>query len=244
MARFQGVRSLNRALRDLSGNDGDIEEFSCITHSTGGPVVRYWVDRYYGARELESCPLQHLVMLAPASHGAALAVLGKKRVSRIKSWFSAVKPGQRVLDWLSLGSEGQWILNQNFLSYDSARKGFYPFGLTGQGIDNRFYDFLNSYLVEPGSDGVVRVAGANMNFRYIALVQSRDVLRSSPLTFSLYPTPMQPTATKTVPLGVFGNLSHSGNQMGIMRSVNGAADLLGLNRAHICVRNLTYVPAY
>ena len=213
------ARALNRALRDLPGNDGEIEEFSCITHSTGGPVVRYWVDRYYGARELESCPLQHLVMLAPANHGAALAVLGKERVSRIKSWFSGVEPGQRVLDWLSLGSEGQWSLNQNFLSYDSARKGFYPFVLTGQGIDNRFYDFLNSYLVEPGSDGVVRVAGTNMNFRYIALAQSRDVLRKSPLTFSLYPTPMQPTAPKTVPLGVFGNLSHSGKQMGIMRSV-------------------------
>ncbi len=108
------ARALNRALRDLPGNDGEIEEFSCITHSTGGPVVRYWVDRYYGTRELESCPLQHLVMLAPANHGAALAVLGKERVSRIKSWFSGVEPGQRVLDWLSLGSEGQWSLNHNF----------------------------------------------------------------------------------------------------------------------------------
>ena len=213
------ARAFNRALRDLPGNNGEIGEFSCITHSTGGPVVRYWVDRYYGARKLESCPLQHLVMLAPANHGAALAVLGKERVSRIKSWFSGVEPGQRVLDWLSLGSEGQWILNQNFLSYESAHKGFYPFVLTGQGIDNRFYDFLNSYLVEPGSDGVVRVAGANMNYRYIALVQSLDVVRKSPLTFSLYPTLMPPTAPKTVPLGVFGNLSHSGKQMGIMRSV-------------------------
>ena len=91
-------------------------------------------------------------MLGPANHGSALAVLGKEYVGRIQSWFSGVEPGQRVLDWLSLGSEGQWILNQNFLSYDSARKGFYPFVLTGQGIDNKFYDFLNSYLVEPGSD--------------------------------------------------------------------------------------------
>ena len=149
------ARALNRALRDLPGNDAEIQQFSCITHSTGGPVVRHWVDRYYGARELESCPLKHLVMLAPANHGSALAVLGKERVGRMKSWFSGVEPGQRVLDWLSLGSEGQWILNQNFLSYNSARKSFYPFVLTGQGIDNKFYDFLNSYLVEPGSDGVV-----------------------------------------------------------------------------------------
>ena len=213
------ARALNRALRDLPENDAEIQEFSCITHSTGGPVVRHWVDRYYGARNLESCPLKHLVMLAPANHGSALAVLGKERVGRIQSWFSGVEPGQRVLDWLSLGSEGQWNLSQNFLSYDSARKGFYPFVLTGQGIDNKFYDFLNTYLVEPGSDGVVRVAGANMNCRYIALVQSRDVVRKSPLTFSLDPTPKRPKAPKTVPLGVFRNLSHSGKQMGIMRSV-------------------------
>ena len=213
------ARAFNRSLRDLPGNNGEIGEFSCITHSTGGPVVRYWVDRYYGARKLESCPLQHLVMLAPANHGAALAVLGKERVSRIKSWSSGVEPGQRVLDWLSLGSEEQWILNQNFLSYESAHKGFYPFVLTGQGIDNRFYDFLNSYPVEPGSDGVVRVAGANMNYRYMALVLRLDVVRKSPLTSSLYHTLMPPTAPKTVPLGVFGNMSHSGKQMGIMRSV-------------------------
>ena len=198
------ARALSRALRDLPDNDGEIQEFSCITHSTGGPLVRHWVDRYYGARNLESCPLKHLVMLAPANHGSALAVLGKERIGRMKSWFSGVEPGQRVLDWLSLGSEGQWDLNQSYLSYDSASKGFYPFVLTGQGIDNKFYDFLNGYLVEPGSDGVVRVAGANMNFRYIALKQSHDVIRKSPLTFSLYPTPKRPKTPRPVPLGVFG----------------------------------------
>jgi hypothetical protein len=43
--------------------------------------------------------------------------------------------------------------------------------LSGQGIDTKFYDFLNSYLVEPGSDGVVRICGANLNYRYLALEQ-------------------------------------------------------------------------
>jgi hypothetical protein len=35
------ARGLDRALRDLPDNDGAIPEFSCITHSTGGPVVRH-----------------------------------------------------------------------------------------------------------------------------------------------------------------------------------------------------------
>ena len=214
------ARGLDCALRDLPGNDGAIQEFSCVTHSTGGPVVRHWVDRYYGASDLQSCPLKHLVMLAQANQGSSLAALGKKRVGRIKSWFSGVEPGQRVLDWLSLGSEGQWTLNQRSLAYDSARKGFYPFVLTGQGIDDKFYDFLNSYLVEPGSDGVVRVAGANMNCRFIALTQTRDVVRTSPKTFALEPTSKTPVKIpKAIPRGVFNSYSHSGKKMGIMRSV-------------------------
>ena len=53
------ARALNRALRDLPDNDAEIQEFSCITHSTGGPVVRHWVDRYYGARKLESRIRRH-----------------------------------------------------------------------------------------------------------------------------------------------------------------------------------------
>jgi hypothetical protein len=217
------ARGLDRALRDLPDNDGAIPEFSCITHSTGGPVVRHWVERYYGASDLRSCPLRHLVMLAPANHGSALAVLGKRRVGRIKSWFAGVEPGQRVLDWLSLGSEGQWTLNQRSLAYDSARRGFFPFVLAGQGIDAKFYDFINSYLVEPGSDGVVRVAGANMNCRFIALTQSRDLVRASPETFALIPMSKSPVRTpKAIPLGVFNRYSHSGKKMGIMRSVKKA----------------------
>ncbi|NOQ27162.1 MAG: hypothetical protein GQ564_17515 [Bacteroidales bacterium] len=42
----------------------------------------------------------------------------------------------------------------------------FPFVLTGQGIDEKFYDFINSYLIENESDGVIRMAGANNNYRY------------------------------------------------------------------------------
>src|SRR5687768_4951757 len=52
------------------------ERFACITHSTGAPVVRTWIDLYF-RDTLDKCPLSHLVMLAPANHGSALAQLGK-----------------------------------------------------------------------------------------------------------------------------------------------------------------------
>ncbi len=51
------ARAMDRALRDLPGNsDTQIAPFSCITHSTGGPVVRTWVDRFYGAQNWAQSP--------------------------------------------------------------------------------------------------------------------------------------------------------------------------------------------
>lgn len=214
-------KAMDVALRELPGNANNIQQFSCITHSTGGPVVRNWVELFYGSKNLKNCPMQHLVMLAPANHGSTLAALGKKRVGRIKAWFNKVEPGQAVLDWLCVGSEGQWQLNEENLKYNYVANGLYPFVLTGQGIDKKFYDFLNSYLVEPGSDGVVRVAGANMNYRYLSLLQNETVVGKRPKTLELKP---RQNAVVRVPknrvaLGVFDNYSHSGEKMGIMRSV-------------------------
>lgn len=211
------ARALNFALGELAGNGDVIQPFSCITHSTGGPIVRHWVEKYYGSSGLSNLPLNHLVMLAPANHGSSLAILGKERVGRLKAWFSGVEPGQRVLDWLCLGSEGQWTLNEAYLRYAPARHGFYPFVLSGQGIDTSFYDFLNSYLVENGSDGVVRVAGANMNYRYLALKQTSEPIEPRSRIMKLSYTKNRPVRfSRNIPLGVFHNFSHSGGKMGIM----------------------------
>ncbi len=80
------ARAFHCALHDqIPDSAGEISDFSCITHSTGGPVVREWLDHFYGASQLSKSPLRHLVMLAPANHGSPLAALGKKRVGRIKA---------------------------------------------------------------------------------------------------------------------------------------------------------------
>jgi hypothetical protein len=211
------ARALNFALNELPGNSNRIAPFSCITHSTGGPVVRHWVEKYYGAKKLDKLPLKHLVMLAPANHGSSLAALGKKRVGRIKSWFAGVEPGQGVLDWLSLGSAGQWQLNEAALKYKATASKFFQFVLTGQGIDTQFYDFLNGYLVESGSDGVVRVAGANMNYRFLSLRQTDEPIKKGSKVRSLVAHPNKPVRTSPkIALGVFHNFSHSGRKMGIM----------------------------
>jgi len=220
------ARALQRALEDLPDNWPSIQPFSCITHSTGGPVVRYWLDKYHSENGAQPLPLKHLLMLAPANHGSSLAALGKQRVGRIKAWFSGVEPGQRVLDWLSLGSEGQWRLNQCSLNYNYLAKGCYPFVFIGQAIDSKFYDFLNSYLVEAGSDGVVRVAGANMNYRFLAIQQSPQLIaKVKPKCYQLRPCDSQVVrVAQTVPLAVFGQFSHSGRKMGIMANKAGTVE--------------------
>lgn len=195
--------------------------FACITHSTGGPVIRLWQHRYYQGR---ACPMSHLIMLAPANYGSALAQLGKSRVSRLKSWFQGVEPGQGVLDWLELGSKESWELNEAWIRQTPSEigpQGFYPFVLTGQTIDRNFYDNLNTYTGELGSDGVVRVAAANVQGTYIRLEQEKPVPDSSqPSGFSA-PTldNDRPEAAPESALLIIAGKSHSGDTRGIMRSV-------------------------
>jgi hypothetical protein len=206
------ARALQQALIDALGpkmSDG----FACITHSTGGPAVRLWVKLYHEGR-LTGCPMKHLVMLAPANHGSALAQLGKGTFSRFKSLLEGVEPGVRVLDWLELGSEESWRLNESWLDYDCVGAGMYPFVLTGQSIDRAFYDHLNSYTGEAGSDGVVRACAANLNYALARLHQEGDAL----------PVDTWKRRPRTA-FGVLPGLSHSGEKMGIIRSValDGAA---------------------
>jgi hypothetical protein len=203
-------RAFHQAVKDELGSlikKG--ERFACITHSTGGPVIRNWIKLYHG-KKLAACPLSHLVMLAPANHGAALAQLGKGRLSRMKFFVQGAEPGQRVLNWLELGSDEAWELNETWLDYDCVGGGVFPFVLVGQTIDRNFYDALNSYTDEMGSDGVVRLASANLNHSLLELAQDgkgdlvkKGIRRCKPTAF-----------------GVLPKLSHSGDDLGIIRSVS------------------------
>ena len=189
------------------------ERFACITHSTGGPVVRKWIDLFFKGN-LDKCPLQYLIMLAPANHGSALAQLGKGRLSRMKFFAEGEEPGTGVLDWLELGSDQSWELNLSWLDYACLDAGLYAFVLTGQTIDRSFYDNLNSYTDEAGSDGVVRVAAANMNYGLIRLQQQDGGFKLA-----------KDGQTEKIALGVLPGRSHSGDEMGIIRSAKPTDDL-------------------
>ena len=216
------ARALEQAVQQqIVPNLAKGERFACITHSTGGPVARTWWNNFYKGQK-KVCPMSHLVMLAPANHGSALAQLGKSRLSRISSWFNGVEPGQRVLDWLELGSNDAWKLNKDWILNGQPNigpEGIFPFSIIGQDIDRKLYDHLNSYTGELGSDGVVRTASANQNSRYVKLTQSAPKMvggnwQAKDLAISEFKQ-----APKT-PFRVVTNKSHSGDTMGIMKSVS------------------------
>lgn len=201
--------------RELGREIKDGRRFACITHSTGGPVVRDWWQRFYLQKD-EACPMSHLIMLAPANFGSALAQLGKSRLSRIKTWFQGVEPGQGVLDWLELGSPESWDLNYDWIvnrrDPTVGSNPVFPFVLTGQTIDRKLYDHLNSYTGEIGSDGVVRVAAANLNASYVRLVQDAGLgnLRlDKKKTAKAWPSAF----------ALIRGCAHSGEDKGILRSI-------------------------
>lgn len=200
------------------------ERYICITHSTGAPVLREWWEKYNTDR---IPPISHLIMLAPANFGSALAILGKGKLSRIKAWFDDVEPGQKVLDWLELGSVQAWELNKKWIMGDGSqisKNGIFPFVITGQSIDRKIYDHLNSYTGEMGSDGVVRTSTTNLNSTYIKLTQEITVneLKKYSLSSTLNITEYKESAA--TPLRVVADKSHSGAEMGIMKSVKRETD--------------------
>ncbi|HVI55312.1 MAG TPA: phospholipase [Luteibacter sp.] len=199
------VRAFDHALRGLSLPDG---HFDCVTHSTGGPLVMAWLRAQREHPRLYApIHLGHLVMLAPAHFGSALAKLGKSVVGRLKAWFDGVEPGQRILDWLELGSPESVAQNLDVVhGTDLAPGGTYLFSLIGDRPDRSLYDVVNSYTGEDGSDGVVRLAAANLNATHCVLAQP---VASSTLSMTLTRAPR--TAFKILP-----GLAHSGSKQGIM----------------------------
>lgn len=170
--------ALDRALAVQAGLDGD-EEFDALVHSTGMLVVRAWL----AARPERRARLKRLVALAPATFGSPLAHKGR-------GWLGAVflgnkvpgpdflEAGDRILGGLELASPFQWELAHRDLiggadGSASAPTTFYgtcgrtPFVFVLCGAAP--YRGLLRFTSAPGTDGVVRLAGASLNTRKITL---------------------------------------------------------------------------
>jgi hypothetical protein len=188
-------------------------------------VVREWLraQRAHPGR-CSTIRLTHLVMLAPANFGSALAQLGKSVLGKLKAWWQGVEPGQRLLDWMSLGSPASLALNLDTIhGTDPAASGRFQFVLTGDRPDRSLYDYLVPYTGEDGSDGVVRIAAANLNARHAVL--SWDGRSDAGGIDELA---LQVTRGPRFAFKIVAGAAHSGSSQGILRSAAPAtvADIL------------------
>lgn len=215
-------RAFEAALRRELGDELGKRRVAIITHSTGGPVVRDWMQRFYLASG-KRVPISHLIMLAPANFGSPLAQLGRSKLARLKTWFNGIEPGTGVLDWLELASPESLALNLAWRQSAAklVKQGVYTFVLTGASIDHQLYDFVNSYTGELDSDGVVRVADANLNFRHVILHQSPPANSKAQM---LDMRVVHEDSLENIPLAILAGRSHSGEHMGILRSIRNQRD--------------------
>jgi hypothetical protein len=98
----------------------------------------------------------------------------------------------------------------------------FQFVLSGDAIDRKLYDHVNPYTGETGSDGVVRLAAANLNATHIVLEQPNtqhgEALPSARKRLRTLTHTSHRRSARTA-FKILAGKSHSGESMGILRSV-------------------------
>ena len=168
------AKRMEEVVRDQQARTGRNKldaRFDLIVHSTGGLVARRWISSHYAGRP---CPVQNLVMLAPANFGSRLAHIGRSMVGRVaKGWRTGFETGEEMLYALELASPFQWDLAGSDLFVPEGETpasvpAFYgkdkvrPFVIVGS---FPYQELAAKITNENGSDGTVRVAAANLNSR-------------------------------------------------------------------------------
>lgn len=163
------AKGMERALHAYIQSGKLKPPFDLIVHSTGGLLSRAWLSSYYTGAKPKDMPVQRLIMLAPANFGSALATAGQTVLGRVaKGWGHSFHTGKQMLNGLELGSPFQWdlALRDLFDAGPGAPGTIYgedlvwPFILVGS---MPYQHGLRQMVNEPGCDGTVRVAAANLN---------------------------------------------------------------------------------
>jgi pimeloyl-ACP methyl ester carboxylesterase len=140
-----------------------------IVHSTGGLIIRDWMNTYYVAKG-EKPPVNNLVMLAPANYGSPLAHKGRAFYGRVLKGFKSRKrfqTGTQILKALEMASPYSWELAQRDRF---AKNVFSSAGVRATVIvGNTGYGGISSLANEDGSDGTVYVSTANLDCDYLMI---------------------------------------------------------------------------
>lgn len=152
----------------LIGPDGVKKcDMNVIVHSTGGFVIRHWICRYYlKEKRMADCPVQRIVMLAPANFGSPLAHRGKSLLgSLVKGRWKVgdlLEVGRQLLSGLELGSPYQWKLAHDDLFTKDCCYNAAGVQLTIL-VGAEDYGGLRSWVNKPGTDGTVVISGTPLN---------------------------------------------------------------------------------
>ena len=145
-----------------------------ILHSTGGLILREWMQTYYMDRAIKP-PVQNVVMLAPANFGSPLAHKGKSVIGRVFKGATSDKlfeTGEKILQGLEMASPFSWHLAER----DRFHKNAFSDGgvLCTVIVGNEGYGGIRGMVNENGSDGTVYVATANLNTARLGITVERS----------------------------------------------------------------------
>ena len=168
-------RALDRALRSTEYRALLVSGFHVIVHSTGALVIRNWVRKF----SAKPSPVKNLVYLAGANFGSGWGHIGKGQLAKgaRKVFQEGAEPGRQVLDALELGSSWTLDLHAHFLRAGARMLDDYEIRehvVIGTQADPDWFSMPVRYGHEDGSDGVVRVAGSDLNFQYIRLAPTPE----------------------------------------------------------------------
>ena len=176
-----------------------------IVHSTGGPVVRHWLNHYLRdvcGGDLARCPVRSLIMLAPANFGSRLAAQGKSALAKLfkGGMEHGFQTGKRILEGLELGSPVLWRIADGDLfaserRYPCTPQGPFVYVLSGSDTYGHLKGLVAKGANENGSDGTVRAAAASMNSIRINANYTRPDQPEAQIVFQ----PNEPFAFRIMP---------------------------------------------
>jgi hypothetical protein len=171
------AKALEQRITSLVAEHGiDLGKTMLVAHSTGALVARRWILDRRAAKKVApaTATLSHFVSCAGANHGSTMAQLGRTELAYLfRTLTQGQSVGKRVLEDLDYGSEFLRTLNREWLdAWNDPANPLYAdtFCFSMGGSDHSFWqNHLTWQSHEAGSDGTVRISGANLNYRWITV---------------------------------------------------------------------------
>lgn len=227
------ARGLDRVLNEIYPNLLQ-SGFHVLIHSTGALVIRAWIMLF----SPKPSPVCNLIYLAGANFGSGWAGIGQGQIARWGRYVfeHGAQRGVKVLQALELGSGPTIDMHIHLIQPGTRMLEDYQiqeFIIIGTQADPEWFEFPVRYGHEDGSDGTVRVSGANLNFNYIKIgpkagsselkwsdmesaIANADRKSNFPDYYELKFCSLPFFDRKEIPFAIPYQCAHTGEKMGIV----------------------------